>query len=84
MIGVEEIILHVTDGETEDQRNRDQVQGHTHGDSQDFLLRVLCFLQYTSLLMCTMSRHMQGAYVHTESNTVHLKAVHTDSTLSHR
>lgn len=58
--GVEEIILHFTDGKTDAQRNGDKVQDHTHEVSDWWSC---AFYSVPSLFPCTMHRHMKRAYV---------------------
>lgn len=93
--GVEDISLHFTDGKTEVQRNGDKVQDHTHEDSQvsDSWPHAFCSIQPLYMyhaqplhVPCTASLHVpgtvKGAYVGPGSNTIYLKVVHIDWTLS--
>lgn len=59
MTGVEETILHLTDGDAEAQRKGYPVQDRTLKDCPNFWLLVLCFLWCTSL--CIYER---GFYTH--------------------
>jgi len=70
--------------DTEAQRNGDQVQGRTHEDWRHPWFLVLCFLQCIPVSVYVPRRCMKGAYIHMESNAIHLKVVHTESSLSPR